>query len=886
MSEFEEHRSTSTTHCPSDHEWEQLLLGQLPSDQEQRLEDHITECEFCRGRLGERTLGEDASKIDRLIQVYRRRQQDTTRSESLANSTHPEGNQPEGPRRTSESREAVPSLPGYEIHEELARGGMGVVFRATHKGLGRPVAIKMIVSGLLAGPERIARFMEEAKTVAKLDHPNIVKVFDVGDHGGHPFFSMELIDGHSLRSMFQGTPWAPDRATNLVQALASAIEFAHRNGIVHRDLKPANILIRPSETDPDSPLIVDFGLAKNLNASELTMTGEALGTPCYMAPEQACGQNDQIGPGSDIYSLGCILYELLTGRPPFRAASIAETLNQIIADPPASPRSLNASIPLDLETICLKCLHKEPGRRYTTAAELAADLVRFQEGHPIRARRTPHWERGLKWCRRHPSLAVLGLVTLVATTSLLVMWITFTSDLAEQTAIAKRQSEKAQRNAELAKQNEITANQNERIANENALKAELSAELQIEGMSFLNDMTYELSTLGSQDKLANAILEAEQKINPRLHNRPLPMAAYLLAMGNTLGQIGQHQKALEVVTQAEDIFEKFLGANSKNTTRAKLLRLDLLINLRRLAEARELVSSLDSSGSEFFRYDQRQLRLLSANLHCNEGNYDSAIEEMTEFLRFITGQKETNLEYFMQAHGILGVAFSHQGEFEKAGEHFALRLDYTRDNYPEGHYAVLWAENTYGVYLANTGRAVEAAELLRKSLDLSIEKLGEKHKNTIELMQNLASALSRSKQYEESSPLFKKAIEWNLNQFGQAHPLTMGAMINLTVDFLDRKEFEEGFTYLQEHCIVEDLVNSPGNYSGRLVVYYAKVCLGAGQWDQAEKLLEDLEKIVDSIDKPDPYLINFLKTAPQQLNRLRSKSKSDSASKPQGGGPC
>ena len=273
------------------------------------------------------------------------------------------------------------SIPGYEVLSELGRGGMGVVYKARHVGLNRLVALKMILAGVHAGADELARFRGEALAVARLKHPNIVQIHDVGEVEGLPYFSLEFVEGGGLDRKLAGTPLPPKQAAALVETLARAMAVAHAAGLVHRDLKPANVLLAADGT----PKVTDFGLVKRLDAVGQTASGAVMGTPSYMAPEQADGQSKAIGPACDIYALGAILYECLTGRPPFRAATAFDTIRQVVSEEPVPPRLINAQVPADVETVCLKCLQKEGGRRYESAT-LADDLRWFAEGRPIVAR--------------------------------------------------------------------------------------------------------------------------------------------------------------------------------------------------------------------------------------------------------------------------------------------------------------------------------------------------------------------------------------------------------------------------------------------------------------------------------------------------------------------
>ena len=300
----------------------------------------------------------------------------------------------------------------YELLSEIARGGMGVVYKARQATLNRLVALKMIRSGELAGPADVRRFHAEAEAAAKLDHPGIVPVYEVGEVEGQHFFSMAFVQGQSLNERVKAKgPLSPNLAAQLLKTIAEAVQYAHDKGIVHRDVKPHNILLDENE----QPRITDFGIAKHVQgASDLTAAGQVMGTPSYMPPEQALGKTNEVGPAADVYSLGATLYCLLIGRPPFQASSSAETIRQVIDDQPIPLRRLNHEIPRDLETICLKCLRKEPGKRYARAQDLADDLSRFLAGEPIDARPVGALERGAKWVQRKPATTALGAVSVLA----------------------------------------------------------------------------------------------------------------------------------------------------------------------------------------------------------------------------------------------------------------------------------------------------------------------------------------------------------------------------------------------------------------------------------------------------------------------------------------
>jgi WD40 repeat protein/serine/threonine protein kinase len=325
------------------------------------------------------------------------------------------------PEQAPAEQSVVPIVPGYEILDVLGRGGVGVVYKARQVKANRLVALKMLLAGGHASAAEMDRFRIEAEAIARLQHPNIVAVFEVGEHQGVPFFSLEFCPGGGLDGKLAGTPLPPREAATLVECLALAVQAAHDKKIVHRDLKPANVLL----SEDGTPRISDFGLARKLDEVGQTQTGSVMGTPSYMAPEQAQGRTHEVGPLADVYALGAILYQCLTGRPPFQAASYTDTVRQVLEQEPVPPRRLNDATPRDLETICLKCLHKEQAERYRSAAELADDLHHFLSDRPIKARRSRSAERLARWCRRNPLVATSSGLTALALMIVLVLSITF-----------------------------------------------------------------------------------------------------------------------------------------------------------------------------------------------------------------------------------------------------------------------------------------------------------------------------------------------------------------------------------------------------------------------------------------------------------------------------
>jgi eukaryotic-like serine/threonine-protein kinase len=402
-----------------------------------------------------------------------------SRPESVASTLQPpagtsQNSSGAGVQRAPPPAGSWPTVDGYEILAELGRGNMGVVYKARQINLNRLVALKMVRVGAHAGRTELKRFMAEAQVVAGLQHPNFVQVYQIGVQNGLPFFSMELIEGGNLKDKLAGKPLPPRDAARLICTLAQAMGYAHRNGIVHRDLKPANILLcqagsretrilRLRDADPRAvnlsmPKITDFGLAKQLQQDGgQTESGMVMGTPNYMAPEQAEGRSHAVGPPADVYALGAILYELFTGHPPYNSASPAETILQIFRAEPIPPSRLQAQVPRDLETICMKCLQKDPRRRYVNAQQLADDLERYLASEPISARPASVLERSWKWMRRHPAMATLTGCAILALASLAGLSLAHQIDLQARLVQARAEERRARLAEEAASARTRTA---------------------------------------------------------------------------------------------------------------------------------------------------------------------------------------------------------------------------------------------------------------------------------------------------------------------------------------------------------------------------------------------------------------------------------------------
>lgn len=454
--------------CPADDDLARFLVGAATPDETEALGKHLETCARCCAALQKLTATDSFLKGLRRVGQAPKPTEATLQDANLAPIYDMIATAHDGMPGPADQQTAAPvSIPGYEVLCELGRGGMGVVYKARHARLKRTVALKMILAGPHADKHLVARFRAEAEAVARLQHPNIVQVHEVGEHEGRPFLSLEFCAGGSLDRKLAGTPLPPLEAAALVETLARAVHAAHEAHVVHRDLKPANVLL----TGDGTPKITDFGLAKKLDEEGGTRTGSTIGTPSYMAPEQVGGAK-AVGAAADIYALGAILYETLTGRPPFRAASAMDTLMLLVSSEPVRPRQLQPKTPRDLDTICLKCLQKDPARRYFSAGLLADDLRRFRIGDSILARPVGKAERTARWIRRNRVVTALATalfaalaVGLIAAT-LLGLESRREADRADakaseawvETWTAREAQADAQREARTARQREYLAN--------------------------------------------------------------------------------------------------------------------------------------------------------------------------------------------------------------------------------------------------------------------------------------------------------------------------------------------------------------------------------------------------------------------------------------------
>jgi serine/threonine-protein kinase len=684
----------------------------------------------------------------------------------------------------------LPTIPGYEVLDILGRGGMGVVYRARQKGLKRIVALKMILAGGHAAPDQLARFHAEAEAVAQLLHPNIVQVYDVGEQDGLPYFSLEYVDGRPLDEEIDGKPLLPRRAAELTETVARAMHYAHEHDIVHRDLKPANILL----TADGTPKVSDFGLVKRLEGdSSQTRTGTIMGTPSYMSPEQGRGQKD-VGPLTDVYALGAILYCLLTGRPPFVAATAVDTVMQVLNDEPIPPSRLQAKTPRDLETIALKCLQKDPSRRYDNAAELADDLQRFLSGEPIKARPIGIVERGWRWCRRNPRVAVLAAVSMVFALTLMIGGPVVATLIYRQKQVAVRAQEAAEtqrRVAESKEQIAIEAREQaqaaehdakvaQKLAEENEEKAEKAkAEAARQGILALDTLKRVVSEVQGQlvnqprmqslrEKLLQTALQGlDQVANVDVGAKDLATAGARRRLGDIYLEMGQSDKALEQYAECYDLVtqldeEEKLPNRHHNLSTALMNMAESARRASNPARAKEaLLEALEirrewaylNPGHNYIPQNVADtlgklgsVTLMLGQLEESHDYYEESLELRKEWLVWAPATATKPAMEVAGAHSAMGRVNLRLGDLDEAERYLELALDTLkqmaaeRPNTRTFDWNVALFQNQLGAARLMAGKSEAAADTYAEALPV-LQQFSDQDPHNAQLRRHVAEGL-------------------------------------------------------------------------------------------------------------------------------------------------
>jgi tetratricopeptide (TPR) repeat protein len=688
--------------------------------------------------------------------------------------------------RTGREAHLPPNLPRafgkFELIDEIARGGMGVVFRARQATPQRIVALKMILSGQLASPEDIDRFYAEAHAAAALDHPLIVPIFEVGEHEGQHYFTMAFIEGQSLAQRLANGPLPAKDAATIIRDIALAVDYAHQHGVVHRDLKPANILFDTS----GRARVTDFGLAKRKSdETGLTRTGQLLGTPSFMAPEQVAGDPATIGPVSDVYSLGATLYALLTGRPPFQAASTVDTLKQVLDQEPVAPRDLDATIPRDLETIVLKCLEKDRHRRYESAASLADDLGRFLAHQPVIARPATRAYRIKKFVRRNkvPVFAAAGIIAalvagMAGTTVGLVGESRQRLVADTQRAEAKRQEKEAKEQAETALAvnrflvDMLVSAHPENLGKDTTVREAVGAaqkSLDAGGLqdkplveaSLRNAMGLSLGSLGLYEEAAANFRKADGLLRGALPLRHREIARNLNELGSALAYLGRFDEAAPPLREAVDICREALPAGDPDLA-TSLNRLGMLLNARgEIAEAeklyREALAIDRKRGADDPGLIEAQMNL--AALFTDSGRLSDAETLLRETLAFCRESLPAKHPKTSKNLTLLAAVLHQQGRDDKAEPLYRESLAILRDTLPEGHADIASCLGHLGLCLLASGNAAGAEPAFRESLEIMRAAVPPGHPDIATCLHNHALALQDQRKLPEAESEMRESCE-------------------------------------------------------------------------------------------------------------------------------
>lgn len=735
--------------CPADALFDSFLSDEASDDDRRDFESHLNDCESCQVRLEKRLSSAEWRRLlpkdpGTPISIVRKESDGKAESEQ-------------------------PIVDGYTIEAVIGHGGMGTVYRAHQHSLNRTVALKILSSTATENPRRWLRFKTEVEAIGRLQHPNIVRVFDAGEYKERAYVAQELCDSESLESQM-GTPRPPADVVSLLQQLVDAIDHAHRQEVLHRDIKPSNILFAGGRVK-----LADFGLAKLTDMDDsLTRTRDVMGSPSYMAPEQARADHEAIGPETDIFQTGILMYELLTGIAPFRADSAVETLRLAQEHEPVSPRRLQPSIPRDLQTICQKCLSKRPSDRYRTAAALAEDLQRFQDGRPIHARPPGILVRSWKWTRRRPAAAALIGVTILAIASLLLMWANFTSELAEQTRIAEGKTQEAQRNLE----DQIEAN---------------AATLEVLGF-FTVDLLDAANPEndGANVKVIDVIDRASVDVEERFGDRPRVEAIVQAAIGNVYLELGQPLKALPHMERGVKLFQDVNEPLNQQSYVASYQLALCFKGLGRYEDALKIADRLTPLAAELGIEQELELRFFRSGQVLRDAKPAAMIEHLQQLHSDCVQHLGANNRLTLSVLGNLTVAYLKSGDLKKAEEHERQRLAETEEILGPDDPDTVISLNNLAIILVRQGRFEESEKLQREVLERKTRSLGEKHFGTIGQKHNLAMVIWRQGRHQEATDLLQEVIVQRGEVYGPSDPRPLETTYQAGRMYLVMEEYERG----------------------------------------------------------------------------------------------
>jgi eukaryotic-like serine/threonine-protein kinase len=751
------------------------------------------------------------------------------------------------------AKRVISYIGDYELLEEIAHGGMGVVFKARQVSLNRLVAIKMILSAQFAAPAEVRRFRLEAEAAANLDHPNIVPIFEVGEHEGRQYFSMGLVEGQSLAARVATGPLDPREAAGLVRDIALAIQYAHEQGVIHRDLKPANILIDRAGT----PRVTDFGLAKQTRSeSGLTASGDVMGTPSYMPPEQAAGKTSEIGPAADIYALGSLLYCVITGRPPFQAATVTDTLLQVLDQEPVPPRRLNPGLDRDLETICLKCLEKEPRKRFDSARVMADELGRFLAGEPIQARPIGAPARAWRWCKRKPALASLaaGIVLALLVGTVVSSW---------QAIRASRQELRTRAVLNFFEGQVLAAARPEGkqggLGREATIRQAVDAAEPKIAAAFSDQPVVEAAIRDTLGKTYLYLGEASTAIHQFERAAELRLAQFGPVHAETLDSRNNLAKAYEADGRTTDgitireatlkLMRSKLGANNHDTLVSRANLAVAYLAAGRIAEGKkELEGTLKQMEAKLgtdhpATLMARNALAMAASALAGSDKIDSVgIGEAIKLQEDTLKERESKLGQddpkTLAARGILAEFYGGAGRTVEAIAMLEGTLKLLDSKFGFDHTEAFVTRDNLALAYQAAGRTAEAITTLEATLKVKESKLGPDHPDTLLSRSYLASAYQLAGRSAESLEMHEVTLKLRESKLGPSHPDTLNSRLNLALSYQAAGQVDRAVT-LSEQALHEFRRKVGSDHRDLVATEFilANAYSAAGQPDKAEPLL-------------------------------------------------
>jgi|GEM_PF-1176249 len=848
--------------CPPPDLLDRLLRDEVSESDRSGLELHIAECCSCQQQLVERPHIDDWK---RLLDCSSQPEFSVSAAsvDTARNVEHP----------TDDVGEAVPGhwpeLPGFELLGEVGHGGSGVVFAARQAALDRTVAVKVLPESATHLPDRQLRFRNEARVIAQLQHPGIVAVYESGESQGRAWIAQEFCSGGTLTQRIQRTPQSGAYAADIVRQLAIALQHAHDAGIIHRDIKPDNILFQG-----DVPKLGDFGLARILDADTgVTRTADVMGTPAYMAPEQARGDRDAIGTACDIYALGGVLYELLVGSPPFAGATAVDTLRLVLDREPVPPRQFQPKISRDLETICLKCLEKDVSRRYRRASELADELQRFLDGCPILARPISLTRRVTKWARRKPAVAALSSVSVLSIVAGLAVWGQLTMELEEANdELRTSNTELAERTDDLTLATQQAQN-SEAEAREN-LERQIAANAALrEVLDFFTTDLFDAATpeqRGISLTVLEVLEEADQKINERKISRPDVESALRLAIGNTLSLIGQPNKAVVHLERADALFQE-LGDTTSPAFDCRLSLARCLRGLRRREQANRLLEDL---ATDRWHPDDVQRLRLAHDLHGIRTKDQSLEDKLAALDALIAESRRTLGDTHPTTLSMLSSkaeTWFRAGRFEEALGVYRDELRKNEALLGKEHPNTWSASNNVAVTLIRLGRLDEAEEIHRENLRRQLMFRGPRDVGTMGTKHNLAMVLWRQNKRQQAIELLLTVIPDRAAALGPVESRTLQTLYQIGRMFQETKQHADGYACFVRHFQPYLESARPSAQWVDLLTVFGQLATEVTELDSAASSLKQARELLDAMGDGFAFQRKTLKSAEAALAAAKSE---------------